>query len=97
MKKPDFIWNYEILKDFVLQRISHRWLVPIIQGYCNNEQEIMYLQKPLNMILISRRSTARAGTRFYSRGIDEQGNVSNFVETEMIVLHNNGTCTFSHM
>ena len=51
----------------------------------------------MNLALISRRSTARAGTRFHSRGIDESGNVSNFVETELIVSFNHGACIFSHM
>ena len=36
--------------------------------------------------LISRRSRYRAGTRYFSRGIDQKGNVSNFNETEMITL-----------
>jgi hypothetical protein len=36
--------------------------------------------------LVSRRSRFRAGTRYFSRGVDVHGNVSNFVETEQIVL-----------
>lgn len=36
--------------------------------------------------LISRRSRFRAGTRYFSRGIDQEGNVSNFNETEQICL-----------
>ena len=36
--------------------------------------------------LVSRRSRHRAGTRYFSRGIDRDGNVSNFNETEMIAL-----------
>lgn len=36
--------------------------------------------------LISRRNRYRAGTRYFSRGIDQSGNVSNFNETEQIVL-----------
>lgn len=36
--------------------------------------------------LISRRCRFRAGTRYFSRGIDQNGNVSNFVETEQMVL-----------
>jgi len=35
---------------------------------------------------MSRRSRHRAGTRYFSRGIDAQGNTSNFNETEQIVL-----------
>ncbi|CEQ41659.1 SPOSA6832_03410 [Sporobolomyces salmonicolor] len=36
--------------------------------------------------LISRRNRFRAGTRYFSRGIDRDGNVSNFNETEQILL-----------
>ena len=36
--------------------------------------------------LISRRSRHRAGTRYFSRGIDKDGKVSNFNETEMLCL-----------
>ena len=39
---------------------------------------------PSNMTLISRLSCRRAGTRFNSRGIDDDGNVANFSETETI-------------
>ncbi|KAL4774339.1 SacI homology domain-containing protein [Aspergillus nidulans var. acristatus] len=41
--------------------------------------------------LITRRSRHRAGTRYFSRGIDEQGNVSNYNETEQIVILNDAT------
>lgn len=40
---------------------------------------------PVDLVLISRRSRDRAGLRFQRRGIDEEGNVANFVETEMII------------
>lgn len=43
---------------------------------------------PLTFILITRRSRHRAGTRYFSRGIDENGNVSNFNETEQVVILN---------
>ena len=36
--------------------------------------------------LVSRRSRHRAGTRYFSRGVDHEGNVSNFNETEMVAL-----------
>lgn len=35
--------------------------------------------------VISRRARYRAGTRYFSRGIDEKGNVSNFNETEQFI------------
>lgn len=43
---------------------------------------------PLTLALITRRSRHRAGTRYFSRGIDEEGHVSNFNETEQIVIIN---------
>ena len=42
---------------------------------------------PSSLTLISRLSCRRAGTRFNSRGIDDDGNVANFVETESILWH----------
>jgi hypothetical protein len=41
--------------------------------------------KDANAVLISRRRFEMAGTRFNARGVDEDGNTANFVETEMIV------------
>lgn len=38
------------------------------------------------LYLISRRSRYRAGTRYFRRGIDEDGNVANFNETEQMVF-----------
>ncbi|TVY50870.1 Inositol-1,4,5-trisphosphate 5-phosphatase 1 [Lachnellula cervina] len=39
---------------------------------------------PSSLTLISRLSCRRAGTRFNSRGIDDDGNVANFVESETV-------------
>ncbi|KAJ5579914.1 uncharacterized protein N7459_005899 [Penicillium hispanicum] len=41
--------------------------------------------------LITRRSRHRGGTRYFSRGIDEEGHVSNYNETEQIVILNDAT------
>jgi predicted NUDIX family NTP pyrophosphohydrolase len=38
--------------------------------------------------LITRRSRHRGGTRYFSRGIDENGHVSNYNETEQLVILN---------
>lgn len=46
---------------------------------------------PLTYALITRRSRHRAGTRYFTRGIDEQGHVANFNETEQIVILNDGS------
>lgn len=42
--------------------------------------------------LISRLSSRRMGTRFNSRGIDDEGNVANFVETETLFWSPSGLC-----
>ena len=47
---------------------------------------------PSNLTLISRLSCRRAGTRFNARGIDDDGNVANFVETETIYWFPSGLC-----
>ena len=47
---------------------------------------------PCSLTLISRLSCRRAGTRFNSRGIDDDGNVANFVETETIFYHPSSLC-----
>ncbi|KAF2755037.1 phosphatidylinositol-bisphosphatase [Pseudovirgaria hyperparasitica] len=48
---------------------------------------------PVTFVLITRRSRHRAGTRYFSRGVDDQGNVSNFNETEQIIILNNHNST----
>ena len=45
---------------------------------------------PLTFTLITRRSRHRTGTRYLTRGIDEQGHVANYNETEQIVILNDG-------
>lgn len=40
----------------------------------------------IRFCLISRRSRYRAGTRYFRRGIDGEGHVANFNETEQILL-----------
>lgn len=45
-----------------------------------------------HLTVISRQSWKRAGTRFNARGVDDEGNVANFVETETILCIDNGKC-----
>ena len=47
---------------------------------------------PSTLTLISRLSCRRAGTRFNSRGIDDDGNVANFVESEIVYWFPSGLC-----
>lgn len=49
-------------------------------------------RKPSTLTIISRLSSRKAGTRFNARGIDDDGNVANFVETETILWIPPGRC-----
>lgn len=51
---------------------------------------------PSTLTLVSRLSSRRAGTRFNSRGIDDDGAVANFVESETIYYSSSGLC-FSYV
>lgn len=51
-----------------------------------------YGVSPCYLTLLSRLSCKRAGTRFNARGIDDDGNVANFVETETILWYPDGVC-----
>ena len=48
----------------------------------------------MDIMLINRRRKAMSGTRFRSRGIDDDSNVANFVETEIIVAYNQHSFSF---
>lgn len=62
------------------------WRVNLIQGFVKGFS--YYLNgKKLQLILISRRSRKRAGTRYNARGLDDEGNVANFCETEQIFIY----------
>lgn len=69
---------------------SSRILTSAIRGFCKT-MTIPQSSSPLKasrsgmpsfLTLISRLSCRRAGTRFNARGMDDNGNVANFVETE---------------
>jgi len=97
-----FFWNKFVQSDLMDFRTSGSrqqhgpqpgvdpYILPVMFGML----EIISTQlkaTPLTIALISRRSRHRAGTRYFSRGIDEDGHVSNFNETEQIVLLNDTT------
>lgn len=97
-----FFWNKFVQSDLIDFRTSgtrHQhgqqpgvdpYILPVMFGM----MEIITTRvksTPLTLVLITRRSRHRAGTRYFSRGIDEQGHVSNFNETEQIIILNDST------
>jgi hypothetical protein len=60
-------------------KIFMKYCNRIIQGYLEEYTNLLPSNQIIRYILISRRSSKKAGTRFYARGIDDEGNVANFV------------------
>lgn len=89
-KKADerFFWNQYILHDLIEMAENHisvqDFICPMIYGYVNIIPTTINNQL-VTFGLITRRSKHRAGTRYFRRGIDSDGNVANFNETEQIL------------
>jgi synaptojanin len=80
-----------LARDFLLLNFES-WITPIIRGckFLNKKKVVSIKTIKLNdnevrISLFSRQSPKRIGTRLNVRGIDEIGNVVNFVETEQIL------------
>ena len=79
-----FFWNMSIAVPFC--KSGHgRFVVAVIDGFFQSHVGQMQSGAAVRLTLISRRSRHRAGTRFLTRGIDPNGDVANFVETEQIL------------
>lgn len=59
------------------------WLLKVICGLVTI-RTVYASHKQAKACLISRISCERAGTRFLTRGVNDDGHVSNFVETEQV-------------
>lgn len=91
-----FFWNEYMTSDFVELGL-HAYVLPISQGWVQASTFNAPIPPsptddgdtpppvPVDIVLISRRSRERAGMRYQRRGIDDEGHVANFVETEMMV------------
>ncbi|ORX58770.1 hypothetical protein DM01DRAFT_360054 [Hesseltinella vesiculosa] len=80
-----FFWNRYLASQLIDASADNMlfrpFILPLVHGFIHiTTMTISY--KQMTFALISRRSNERAGTRYFSRGIDQDGHVSNFVETE---------------
>eukprot|EP00002_Diphylleia_rotans_P009445 TRINITY_DN1967_c0_g1_i1.p1 TRINITY_DN1967_c0_g1~~TRINITY_DN1967_c0_g1_i1.p1 ORF type:complete len:569 (-),score=118.76 TRINITY_DN1967_c0_g1_i1:120-1826(-) len=89
----EFMWNYHASRKLLDSQELHPWVVPVICGFLVSK-DVTINSTRFNYTIISRRSRLRPGTRFFVRGIDMDGNVANFVETEQIVTKGNSTSSF---
>eukprot|EP01135_Chromosphaera_perkinsii_P007233 Nk52_evm41s745 gene=Nk52_evmTU41s745 len=91
-----YIWNRELqtgLEELMFPDAEMQWLVHCIRGFVQFRTVYMGQDK-VKVGLISRQSCERAGTRFNIRGIDDDGNVANEVETEQIVVKGHQVASF---
>jgi hypothetical protein len=104
-----FFWNYHIslklmqqtghdvgpfcLTIIILTSLQFgRFIMPVVYGTADMRYTQVNGQR-FQFCLFSRRSRFRAGTRYFTRGIDAEGHVGNYNETEQIVITENGSKT----
>ncbi|KAH9857173.1 SacI homology domain-containing protein [Lenzites betulinus] len=105
-----FWWNEWLTKPLIDGGCAqlHPYVLPIVQGFYQISS-FPIVRDPVaqeqgttasvEYIIISRRSRDRAGLRYQRRGIDDDANVANFVETETVmrVEREGFTNVFSHV
>lgn len=91
----DSIVSYRATLPFSIQQTfdAGQFIHPIIQGYVGSH-DFTLQGSPVNLMVISRLGFERAGTRFLTRGIDDDGNVANFAETETVWTMNDSRMSF---
>ncbi|OCH91332.1 hypothetical protein OBBRIDRAFT_792381 [Obba rivulosa] len=83
-----FAWNHHLItapfQDGKTPTMKAHWLVPLVHGHVD-QAKLTVLSRVIFITLIARRSRHHAGARFLKRGVNDEGNVANEVETEQIV------------
>ncbi|KAI6182715.1 SAC domain-containing protein [Aphelenchoides bicaudatus] len=95
----EFWWNRNLLDDLIesdgkAKENASEWVLHIIHGYFDQRSLSYEDTSQLHLTLISRRSVNRAGVRYLRRGVDADGNVANFVQTEMIISFGDHSLSF---
>ncbi|CAG9818977.1 unnamed protein product [Phaedon cochleariae] len=102
-----FFWNKHMLNTMIEtgNPLFDPWIMPIIQGYVQIEDCKVEMDRNMidseakqyeifKLCIISRRSRFRAGTRYKRRGVDEVGEVANYVETEQLIAYQTHEVSF---
>jgi len=71
----------------------HDNLLSVVCGFVETVA-VQVKDKRVNVTVVSRRSRFRSGVRFFSRGVDDAGHVSNSVESEQVVTARGGVTSF---
>ncbi|CAG7855197.1 Polyphosphoinositide phosphatase; AltName: Full=Phosphatidylinositol 3,5-bisphosphate 5-phosphatase; AltName: Full=SAC domain-containing protein 3 [Serendipita indica DSM 11827] len=88
-----FAWNHHMLDPAFGQGVSadgksvvkSDWAIPLMHGHVD-QAKLTVLGRVVYVTLIARRSRYYAGARYLKRGVNEDGDVANEVETEQIVF-----------
>ena len=95
-----YFFNYNLYKRFIdqdtLEPIDYTFITPIICGYIGIFEHTID-NKQFQFILITRRSQNNAGTRYNTRGVNDDGNVANFCESEQIIIYKNILCSYCQL
>lgn len=83
--EEDFFWNKPVLGPFIEMELSD-WIVPVISGFVKVIKKCDVNGQRCDILFFTRRSWKRVGTRFNVRGVDKDGCVANFAETEMLLV-----------
>ncbi|KAJ7632128.1 SacI homology domain-containing protein [Roridomyces roridus] len=83
-----FAWNFHMMTAAFGEE-DHRharpyWILPLVHGHVD-QAKLTVLGRVIYVTLIARRSRHYAGARYLKRGVNDEGNVANEVETEQIV------------
>ncbi|CAK9442306.1 uncharacterized protein LODBEIA_P60490 [Lodderomyces beijingensis] len=90
--QPQYMWNSFLIDDMIRFRSNldkhnqlilddNKFLTTVIRGFAKT---VYTRDGEDSFTIISKQSWKRAGTRYNTRGIDDNGNVANFVESEFI-------------
>ncbi|XP_067398580.1 synaptojanin-2 isoform X1 [Emydura macquarii macquarii] len=89
-----FFWNQLLYVPFKHNQVNcSDWLLKVICGIVDI-RTVYASHKKAKVCLISRISCERAGARFHIRGVNDDGHVSNFVETEQTIYLDDDISSF---
>lgn len=84
--EEDFFWNKPVLSAFLDDAALSDWVIPVISGFVKVMKKCEIRGQRCDLLFFTRRSWRRVGTRFNVRGVDKDGFVANFAETEVVVV-----------
>ncbi|KAL4492498.1 hypothetical protein ABPG72_005633 [Tetrahymena utriculariae] len=98
--KPNiqFLWNYHFMDPLRNNNlVCKKWCIQLIQGFVTQFTTLLKDNQPIQYTLITRRSSLRGGTRYNHRGVDEDGNVANYCESEQILQLGSICCSHTQI